>query len=166
MADYDDLPHVVIERRGSVEAFLWGALLGAGVALLLAPRSGSETQAEIRATARRLRGAAEGRVNEVRDRVGEAVERTRTRVTDRVDAVRGTLEDRAEQARHAIRAGRDAARSARSELERRVDDAKAAYRAGLDATRAPRPAAAGDVSGTAVVVTEVIVESAPDDGLA
>lgn len=163
MADYEDLPYVVVERRASTEAFFWGALIGAGLALLLAPRSGAETQEEIRATARRLRDAAEGRVSEVRDRVEGAVERTRTRVEDRVSAVRSTLEERTDQARHAIRAGRDAARTARSELERRVDDAKAAYRAGLDATRRPRlDDDGGTVVEAEVVVTEVVVEAVPE----
>ena len=38
-------PRVVIVERGStLGAFLWGTLLGAGFALLVAPRSGAETR--------------------------------------------------------------------------------------------------------------------------
>ena len=55
--------------------FVWGALLGAGVALLLAPRSGQETQEEIRRTATRLRTGVEDRVTYARDSVTGAVTR-------------------------------------------------------------------------------------------
>src|SRR4029078_5987754 len=57
----DDQPYVVIERRseGGVGAFLLGIALGAGVALLLAPRSGEETRRDIKRRARRVRRAAE-----------------------------------------------------------------------------------------------------------
>ena len=161
MADYEDLPYVVIERHGGgFEAFFWGALLGAGAALLLAPRSGAETQREIRDTARRVRGAAEDRVTDARETVLGAVDRTRTRVEDRVSTVRGAIEERADQAREAVRVGRDAARQARSELERRVHEAKTAYRAGVEAVRQPT----GPEVDLAVVVTEVTVEAAPADG--
>src|SRR5690606_22856466 len=55
MPDHENVPYIVIEREGGgVGPFLWGVLLGAGVALLLAPRSGEETQEEIRLRARKL----------------------------------------------------------------------------------------------------------------
>ncbi|HET6230035.1 MAG TPA: YtxH domain-containing protein [Longimicrobiaceae bacterium] len=162
MADYEDLPYVVIERRGGgTGAFVWGALLGAGVALLLAPRSGEETQREIRETARRLRTAAGERVDEARDSVTAAVDRTRGAVNERIGTVRDAVETRAEQARQAIAAGRDAARQARTELEQRVEEAKGAYRAGLAAARSPQPAGGTVVAD--VVITEVVVEADPAD---
>lgn len=163
MGDHDDYPYIVIEReRGGLGPFLWGALLGAGAALLLAPRTGAETQAEIRDRARRLREAAEGRVNDARDTVTGAVERTRSEVTGRLGTVREAFETRAEQARQAVEVGRRAARDARTELERRVSDAKAAYRAGTDGLQ---PAAAPVVEAE-VLIVETTVEPAGDDGLA
>ena len=82
MADYDDdLPTFVIETRGGGGTFLLGALVGAAVALLLAPRSGAEPQAEIAGAARRLRDDVEGRVTGARDRVAGRVDRTRERVS-------------------------------------------------------------------------------------
>jgi gas vesicle protein len=128
MRDHDDLPYIVIEKHsgGGFGTFLWGALLGAGVALLLAPRSGEETQEEIRERVRRLREAAEDRVTGVRDSVNDSVSRTRDRIQDRIDTVRDTLESRADQARNALDEGRRAARDARSELQRRVDEARSA----------------------------------------
>jgi len=162
MRDYDDYPHIVIEReRGGMGAFLWGALLGAGAALLLAPRTGAETQRELRERARALREAAEGRVNEARESVTEAVERARGEVNDRISSVRDALETRADQARTAVEAGRRAALDARVDLERRVADAKSAYRSGVDAFREP----GAPVVDAEVVVTEVIIEDMGDDGL-
>ena len=147
MRDYDDLPYIVIERHsGGMGPFVWGALVGAGVALLLAPRSGAETQDEIRRNVRRIRDTAEDRVNEARG----TVTRTRDRIVDRIDAVRSTFEEQADRARDAVDTGRRAARDARSELERRVAEAKAA---------AATPQSPPDVD---IVVTEVIVEESDE----
>lgn len=166
MGEYDDYPHIVIEReRGGTGPFVWGALLGAAVALLLAPRTGAETQAEIRDRARRLREAAEGRVNDARDTVTGAVERTRSEVTGRIHSVRGVIETRADQARQAVEVGRRAARDARAELERRVSDAKAAYRAGTEGPISSGGMAAPVVEAE-VVIVETTIEGPRNDGLA
>ena len=154
--DDDDLPALVIETRGGsdVGTFLLGALVGAAAALLLAPRSGAETQAEIAGAARRLRDDVEGRVSGARERVGG-------RVSGTLDSVRGGVETGVAQARAAIDVGRGAARDAREELQRRVDEAKRSYRAGLAAVRGDGGQAGdGDGAGEAgdVVVTEVVVE--------
>lgn len=137
MRDHDDLPYIVIERHsGGAGPFLWGALLGAGVALLLAPRSGAETQEEIREGVRRIRDTAQGRVNEARDTVTGTVTRARNSVFDRIDAVREGIEEQAERARQALDTGRRAANQARSELESRVAEAR-----GTPAPHASRGAA-------------------------
>lgn len=165
MADYDDLPTFVIETRGGgagAGTFLLGALVGAAVALLLAPRSGAETQAEIAGAARRLAGDVQGRVSGARDEVMSRVEGARDRVGGALDGVRGQVETRVQQARAAYDVGRSTASSARDELQRRVDDAKRAYRTTLgrngDAGEGgdeedAAPAAAGEI-----VVTEVTTE--------
>lgn len=163
MHDHDEVPYIVIEReRGGMEPFLWGALLGAGLALLFAPRSGAETQREIRDRVRSLRDTAGGRIDEARDRVTSAVERTRGEVSGRVNAVRDAIETRTSQVRQAVDAGRHAARDARTELERRVAEAKATVegvRTGVaEEEELPAPAAE-------VVVTEVIVEETGGEGL-
>ena len=163
MRERDEVPYIVIERRsGGVTPFVWGALLGAGVALLLAPRSGEETQEEIRRTAMRLRTGVEDRVTTARDSVTGAVTRTRDRVQGRVDGVRDAIETRAERARTALDSGRRVARDARSELERRVADARHTYQSAAERVRgAARPPAAD------LVVTDVTVEEAegqPDLG--
>jgi gas vesicle protein len=125
MAHHDDGPYVIIERRsGSAAAFLWGALLGAGAALLLAPRSGRETRDEIRAGALRLRDCAEDTVRSVTGTVGEAI-----------GGVREEVEDRLDRAREAFEAGRDAARRSREQMEMRVREVRSGVRGGIDAAR-------------------------------
>lgn len=159
MGEYEDLPYIVIERRsGGISPFLWGALLGAGVALLLAPRSGEETQEELRQGVRRLRTAAEDRVGTARETVSDAVNRTRDRLQDQLDTVRTTVESRGVQARQAIDAGRRAARDARSELERRVAEAKDSYAAAADAVRQSGGSQAPPAPDADLIVTEVVEE--------
>lgn len=126
MRERDDVPTFVIERDGgsSVGAFLLGALMGAGVALLLAPRSGEETQQELKERALRFRDAAEDRMKEAQRQIEERLDQARAELMERVEAVK-----------EAVDAGRDAAREARGDLENRIERSKAAYRAGVDAAR-------------------------------
>jgi gas vesicle protein len=130
MAHHDELPYVIIERRsGSATAFLWGALLGAGAALLLAPRSGRETRDEIRAGALRMRDRAEDALRNVSDSVNETIGGVREEVQGRIDT-----------ARDAFEAGRRAARETREEMELRVREVRAGVRGGVDAARrSPAP---------------------------
>jgi gas vesicle protein len=123
----DETPYIVVERSGGdggILPFLWGALVGAGVALLFAPRSGAETRAEITDGARRLKKAAEDTVRGVQDSVTEAVDGVRHKVTGRVDV-----------ARTAFDAGRTAARESRADMERRIREARAGFEAGANAAR-------------------------------
>ena len=125
MADHDDLPYIVIERRSSgFGSLVLGALLGAGAALLLAPRSGRQTRDEIRAGALRIRDRAEDAVRGVTDTV-----------TETIGGVRGEVEGRVEAARDAFEAGRRAARETRREMEIRVQEVRAGVRGGVDAAR-------------------------------
>jgi gas vesicle protein len=126
MRERDDGPYYVIEREtgGGVGPFLVGALLGAGVALLLAPRSGEETQQDIKERANRFRDAAEDKMREAQEQVEERLEAARADLMARVDAIR-----------EAVDSGRDAAEDAREELHGKIEKSKAAYRAGLDAAR-------------------------------
>lgn len=164
MRDHDDLPYIVIERgNGGLTPFLWGALLGAGVALLLAPRSGAETQEEIRRTALRVRTGVEDRVTHARDTVTGAVTRTRGRVQERIDGIREVVDTRVGQARTAVETGRRVARDARSELERRVEEAKETYRSAAERVRG----SGNHPPEAELVVTDVTVEEAegqPDLG--
>lgn len=125
MRDREQVPYIIVERdSGGVGAFLIGAALGAVAALLFAPRSGEETQREIKERMTRLRGVAEQRVRDVQQQLGDRLEHTREEVRDRVDAIRDAVES-----------GRQAATDARAELENRIERTKAAYRAGAEAAR-------------------------------
>ena len=140
--DYDaDEPLVVIERHsGSVSSFLFGLAIGAGAALLLAPRSGDETRRGIQRGARRARVAAQDAAEGLTDSVLDRYQYARRAVEDRLEAARHTIQVTKQQATHAIRAGREAAQQAREELERRIAETKAAYEAGTEVARGERPA--------------------------
>ena len=137
--DHDD-PYIVIEKNtGGVGDFLLGALIGAGVALLFAPRSGRETRADIsrraRATQDRVRGVAE----EVTDQVVDKFEGARSRIEEQIESARTAIVAKKEQVSRAMEAGREAAHQARTDLERRLAETKAAYNAGADVARSGRP---------------------------
>ncbi|MBA3891984.1 MAG: YtxH domain-containing protein, partial [Gemmatimonadaceae bacterium] len=81
MARYDlgdDEPYVIIEKQeGSVGSLLLGIAIGAGVALLFAPRSGEETRADLRRRARDATDAARAAAQDVMDTAVGAVEEGR-----------------------------------------------------------------------------------------
>ena len=127
MSDHDEATRVVIVRDGGgsgIGSFFVGALLGAGLALLFAPKTGEETQEELKERARKLKSAAEARVRDAQKQLEDRLDHAREGVTARVDSVKGAVE-----------AGRKAAVEARDELERKLERSKAAYRAGVDAAR-------------------------------
>ncbi len=138
MRDQSDVPYIVIERDGGgqIGPFVVGALLGAGLALLFAPRSGEETQAELLERARRLRDTAEDRVREAQ-----------RNLEDRLDHARDGVQSRVDEVRDAVEAGRTAAHDAREDLERKLERSKAAYRAGVQAAREAAATGTGEEGG-------------------
>lgn len=119
MAYDEDGPYIVVERSGgSVTTFLWGAAVGAGLALLFAPRSGREMRQDLSDGARRLKETAEDKVRQVQTAVSDGIDTVRRQVTDRVDAAKGAFD-----------AGRNAARETREEMERRIRETRANYEA-------------------------------------
>ena len=124
MSDRD--PVVIVEKSSNsgMGAFVVGALLGAGAALLLAPKSGRETQEELKQQVQKWKGVAEERMRDA----GEALERG-------IEGARQGVEERVDQVRGAVEAGRQAAAEAREDLEHKLEQSKAAYRAGVDAAR-------------------------------
>ena len=105
-------PYIVIERErdGGFGPFILGALVGAGLALLLAPQTGEETQEELKKQARRFRAQA-----------GERVRAVQEELEGRLDQARAGVQSRVEEVRGAVESGREAAREARSDLERCED---------------------------------------------
>jgi gas vesicle protein len=126
-------PYIIVEKGHSAfGAFLWGAILGAATALLFAPKSGRETQEELRERAQRLRESAEGKFTELRHGAEETYAKAREEVSERVDEAREQVVARRRQAEEALRAGKDAARKARGDLESRLAESKEAYKAALE----------------------------------
>ena len=126
----EEVPYIVVERHeeSGVAPFVLGALIGAGIALLFAPRSGRDTRESITQGALRLKEAAEDTVRTVQESVTGAVDNVRAQVGGGVD-----------RARNAIDAGRNAARESRAEMERRIREARAGFEAGARAARTGRP---------------------------
>lgn len=135
----DDEPYIVIEKHsGGVGDFLLGALIGAGVALLFAPRSGRETRADIGRRAREAQDRVRDVATGVTDQVVDTFETARSRIEEQIDSARSAIVSKKEQVSRAMEAGRDAAHQARTDLERRLAETKAAYNAGADVARTGR----------------------------
>jgi len=94
------------QRTDSLLAFLLGAAVGAGVALLLAPASGEETRKKLTETARRVGGEVGDRIATAKDELG-----------GRLAAVKDDLKHQAEDVKTAVGAGRDAYQRARTSGE-------------------------------------------------
>ena len=145
--DPDDHPYIVIEKHSSgVGSLLLGVAIGAGVALLFAPRSGEETRTEIRRRAQRAGDAARGVAEGVSDSVADTFESARSRVEHQIQTARSAIEMKKRQVSRAMDAGRAAANEARGDLERRLAETKAAYNAGAEVARESHAGAAGATS--------------------
>jgi gas vesicle protein len=128
----DDDRYVVIEKdSGGVGTFLLGLAIGAGLALLFAPRSGLQTRQAIAGGARRARRAATDTVTGVADKVTETFENARERVESQIERTRDAIETKRDEVQRAVREGRAAAQQARDDLEKRLAETKAAYNAGV-----------------------------------
>ena len=117
---------VYVERGGDASAkwLFWGALLGAGVALLYAPSSGEETRRNLQRKLWKLRAMTEEKLDEISQQFGGAK-----------DSFQGMLEDEEEELEEdegPSRYGRSGKASPREELERRLADARARRRSPAD----------------------------------
>jgi gas vesicle protein len=132
MSDYDwddDEPYVVIEQNPpGVGSFILGLAVGAGLALLFAPRSGAETRADLQRKAREVGDQAQDLVSELTESVGNTFQKARDSVGDRIDSARNAVDLKRRQVSNAVDAGRAAAQQARVELEQRIAETKAAYK--------------------------------------
>ena len=115
MRPHGDEPFVVVQEKSSdVGSFLLGIAIGAGVALLLAPRTGADVRADIGR-----------RVKKAKGNVTETFTDAREKVEERLERARALVEKRRRQVADAVEAGRSAARDAHTELNHRLGDARA-----------------------------------------
>jgi hypothetical protein len=119
---------VYVERGGDTSAkwLFWGALMGAGVALLYAPSSGEETRRNLQRKLWKLRAMTEEKLDELTQQFGGAR-----------DTLGGLLEDEEEDLEGEPEGGGFYGRSKpssspREELERRLADARARRRSPAD----------------------------------
>jgi len=114
---------VYVERGGDASAkwLFWGAVLGAGLALLYAPRSGEETRRVLQRKLWKFRAMTEEKLDEIAQQFGKGKE-TLKDLTDEDDE----LDDMGDVP--PLRP-RSSGVSAREELERRLAEARARRRA-------------------------------------
>ena len=119
---------VVYVQRGDSSAkwLFWGAVLGAGMALLYAPRSGEETRRGLQRRLWKLRAMTEEKLDELAQQFGGSRESLRDLDDEDFD------EEELFESRDAPSPRVRPAPSAREELERRLAEARARRRASGD----------------------------------
>lgn len=127
--DEDEGPYVVIERsEPGIGTFVVGLAIGAGLALLFAPRTGEETRRDLQRRARKMGDQAQDFVSEVTESVNNTIHAAKDRVEASIDSTRNAVDLKRRQVSNAVDAGRAAAAQARVELEQRIAETKAAYK--------------------------------------
>jgi gas vesicle protein len=99
-------------ESGSLSAFITGALVGAGIALLFAPQSGAQMRGLLRDYASR----AKDELDEVVDHGAEVLDHTVDRGHDLVEKGKESLRETGRQAKEFAEAGRKAAHETKDEL--------------------------------------------------
>ena len=122
--DDDDDHYIIVDEQDSssgISAFLLGAAIGAGLALIFAPQSGAETRQSIKRGAKKA-GEATKRAGA---KVSDALAQAKADLESRIDTARSSLDLKKVQVSRAVDAGREAARAAREDLERRMSEQRA-----------------------------------------
>jgi gas vesicle protein len=123
--DWDDDDQIIIvdeNESSGLSAFLLGAALGAGLALILAPQSGAETRQSIKRQAKKA-GEATKRAGV---KMSDAFAQAKADLESRIENARTSLDIKKVQVSRAVDAGREAARAAREDLERRMAEQRTA----------------------------------------
>jgi len=117
---------VYVEREGDSSAkwLFWGALLGAGIALLYAPRSGEETRRNLQRKLWKFRAMTEEKLDELTQQLSG---RRRDALADTGELDSDDLEEEFEG--EPAPPARGATLTPRQELDRRLSDARARRRA-------------------------------------
>ena len=102
-------------------ATLLGAVIGAGAALLLAPRSGMEMRRRLRDQADTLRTDAQGRLMEGRMRATELIRSTQERTQDMIDRGQQQMPEILSRSRQAVDEAADQAQRKVEEGQQRLE---------------------------------------------
>ena len=118
---------VYVERGGDASAkwLFWGALLGAGLALMYAPTSGEDTRRNLQRKLWKFRAMTEEKLDELTQQLGGAKESLGGLLEDDEDDLDGE-----EEGRGGFTRGQGS--SPREELERRLAEARARRRSSAD----------------------------------
>jgi gas vesicle protein len=82
---------IIVKRGGGFGTFLRGALIGAGLAMLFAPRSGRETREMLTERSVELRDKATDIARDTRVRAEEALVDARNRLDERLQGVKSGI---------------------------------------------------------------------------
>jgi gas vesicle protein len=120
---------VYVERGGDTSAkwLFWGALLGAGLALMYAPTSGEDTRRNLQRKLWKLRAMTEEKLDELTQQLGGAKDSLGALLEDEDEDFEAEDEGRTLYGRE-----QSASSSPREELERRLADARARRRPAAD----------------------------------
>jgi gas vesicle protein len=120
---------VYVERGGDTSAkwLFWGALLGAGLALMYAPTSGEDTRRNLQRKLWKLRAMTEEKLDELTQQLGGAKDSLGALLEDEDEDFEAEDEGRTLYGR-----GQSSSSSPREELERRLADARARRRPAAD----------------------------------
>jgi gas vesicle protein len=80
--------HVNGAPSSAMVGFLVGAIIGAGVALLVAPATGADTRRRLTDTARRLGKGATNKLSEVKDSIASRASELKSDLNDAVETGR------------------------------------------------------------------------------
>ncbi len=148
MSRRDDRDVIVIEPERGGSAAWWlllGASVGAGLALLFAPRSGAETRRALGRRLARFREDAEVAIDELKDELrgalGDDEPAARRSLADEGGEEEAGADEEKPAAPRARRGGDAEPLSARQELERRLAEARARRRRALAADEDEEPVA-------------------------
>jgi gas vesicle protein len=83
-----------VSRSGAagMSGFMLGAIVGAGVALLFAPATGTDTRRRLGETAKKLGSAARDRIQEGKEQIRDRIQEGKEQVRDRFEAGRQGFE--------------------------------------------------------------------------
>lgn len=131
---YDDLD----DRHGGASfllGFIAGSVLGAGLALLFAPRSGEETRREVADRAQRLSKRAANEYEAASERMSHLAERGKEAYRSAADRARDLAERGRREAEDLADRGRKEAHDLADRAHAAVDDAQARAEAGVAAAK-------------------------------